>query len=86
METPKAIPQALSGPANAAGAADEALPWMADHAKSRAIAARWHGPVEAVHWSVVALMLFTAISVLIGAYGGHAAAPKELLPIVIDAR
>ena len=39
--------------------------------------------VEAVHWGVIVLMLFTVFNVLLGAFGGDEARPRELLPIVM---
>jgi hypothetical protein len=85
METAKSIPLAVA-PANVADPAAETLPWMPERARARATSARSDRPGEAVHWSVVALTVITALSVLIGAYGLGAAPPRELLPIVIDAR
>jgi len=65
--------------------ADEAMPWAGHSPKPRAVAARSGRPVEALHWGVVALTVLTAMSVVMGAYRGQAAAPKELLPIMMIA-
>lgn len=71
---------------SAAPLVDETPPWVYDRPKSRLRAVRSDRTTETVHWSVVALTAFTALSVLIGAYGGHGAPPRELLPVVIYAR
>ena len=38
---------------------------------------------EMVHWSIAALTVLTALSVLFGAFGGTDSEPRELLPIMI---
>lgn len=92
METPKAIPAAQTAEANVVKpqrTADGALPWVEDSPEPLAAltaTVRLDRPVEVVHWTVVALTVFTALSVLFGAYGRSASQPRELLPIVIDAR
>jgi len=89
METPNAIPQAPaadnSGPQPSAvqASAAQALPWApARPPRMGGVEA----PIGTVHWSIVALTILTAISVLFGAYGRSRPSPQELLPIVVDAR
>lgn len=93
METPETIApvpavEARSVMPKLAAAGDP--PWRQDRPESRAFAApiavRLERTGETVHWSVVALTLFTAMGVLIGAYGRNTPEPRELLPIVIYAR
>ena len=43
-------------------------------------------PAETLHWSVVAFTLLTAMMVLFQAYGRSLSQPRELLPIMIEAR
>ena len=83
METPP-TPLQPQPPAARADSAAAGPPWAPKRAKPRAVTARAQQP-EALHWGVVALTAFTALSVVVGSYGGHAAQPKELLPIVIEA-
>jgi hypothetical protein len=92
METPETIPQAPAVEANSAKlqmAAAGAAPWVQDCPEPlsvRTATARLEGPGETVHWSVVALTVFTAMGVMIGAYGRNSSEPRELLPIVVYAR
>jgi hypothetical protein len=91
METATTIPQPLAVPALAAmprpATAEGPPPWQ-DESPARAADLRLRRPApasrlgEALHWGVVALTLFTAFSVLLGAFGGHTR-PRELLPIMI---
>ena len=92
METPETIPQAVAAeatPAKPQPAAADTPPWVQDRPVPLSVltaSARLERPRETVHWSIVALTAFTAIAVLIGAYGRNSSEPRELLPIVIDAR
>ena len=88
METAKAIPLPVPGlmtPANAPTLpADDLPPWLQEapappRERAAAVPERRE---EGLHWGVVALTLFTAFSVLLGAFGGHTR-PRELLPIMI---
>lgn len=86
METPQPIPPPAARPP----VPDDLPPWLEEAPAPAAVARRPRRPrpaheAEAVHWSVLALMLFTAASVLIGTHGS-ASGPKELLPIMITAR
>lgn len=89
METPETIPQALAVEAPSANAAAGAPPWGQDRPAPTVFAVpvvRLERRVETIHWSVIALTAFTAIAVLFGAYGRNSSHPRELLPIVVDAR
>ena len=92
METPETTPQASAVEANSAKpqpAAAATPPWARDRPEPLSIltaTARPQRPGETVHWSIVALTVFTAMGVMIGAYGRNRSEPRELLPIVIEAR
>lgn len=89
METPETIPQASAVEANSAKpqmATAGTPPWVQDCPEPlsvRTATARLGRPVETVHWSVVALTIFTALGVMIGAYGRNSSEPRELLPIMV---
>ena len=91
METAKATPLPMPGlitPANAVKppvAPDQTPPWllaeatpMPRHKRPRKPSARRGEPL---HWSVVALTLFTVVGVLFSAQG--ASQSQELLPVMI---
>jgi hypothetical protein len=74
------------------------LPWMEDFTEPPAIAdaavpsrraVRGRGrssPAFApMHWSVIALTLATALSIVLGSHGGEQKQSRELLPIVMTA-
>jgi hypothetical protein len=85
METPETIVQPTATPAPAAKPS-EAAPWVQNCPEPlsvRTATARLDRPVETVHWSVVALTVFTAIGVMFGAYGRNSHEPRELLPIMV---
>ena len=92
METPETIPQAPAVEASSATpqmATAGAPPWTQDRREPLSVltaTARLERPGETVHWSIVALTIFTAMGVMIGAYGRKASEPRELLPIVVYAR
>lgn len=69
---------AAERPAAAPAAANRVSPRRVP-AGGRAVA----GEFEKVHWSVVALTLFTAACVLFGSHGVDGSQPRELLPIMI---
>ena len=78
METPETI-----APAEAAmtPAAAEVQPWVMD-----CPAPAMRRQAESVHWGVALLTALTAMMILFQAYGHGPSEPRELLPIVIDAR
>lgn len=64
-------------------------PWLEDDGIApaarpvRAAIVRDLHQTEGLHWSVVALTLFTAACVLLSARGGEVSHPRELLPVMI---
>lgn len=44
-----------------------------------------HGP-QPVHWSIAALTLVTAISIVFGSHQANPSKPRELLPVMIVAK
>jgi hypothetical protein len=94
METPQAIAQvAADQPAISSHPAQASPPWQFDVVPTPAMAGlrqsaravRSRPAAEMVDWSIVALTLLTAASVLFGTYGGKASRPTELLPVMIVA-
>jgi hypothetical protein len=98
METAKAISPSTPFAASAAKplpVMDDMPPWDETEVMPAAAAPIRRAPVrtaakarplpqvEAVHWSVIAPTLFTAFNVLLGAFGGDEARPRELLPIIM---
>jgi hypothetical protein len=96
MTIPTAIAPAAATSASAT--APIALPWVQDVTEPPAIAApaapsrpamregRRSSPAFApMHWSVIALTLATALSIVLGSYGGEQSQSRELLPIVMTA-
>jgi hypothetical protein len=95
METPKAIaqPSTVLAHATCSQTVDQSPPWLESNtapampsapAPRRSLLPAPSLPrPEAVHWSIVALTLVTAASVLIGAYGGQVSRSRELLPVMI---
>jgi hypothetical protein len=86
METPQAMPQPAAAPkalapALAPGAAG-LPPWFLGEPHRRRARTASPGRGEKVHWSVVALTLFTALS-LVSGWHGAASSPRELLPIMV---
>lgn len=90
METTKTILQPLAVQALAAksqAVMADLPPWLEETEAPQAYPARRQHlrtmpAPEVVHWSVALLTLFTALSVLLGAFGAEAR-PRELLPIMI---
>jgi hypothetical protein len=100
MTTLQAIQPAMASRATAQPAAPMPqpadLPWAQDFAEPPAAAitasprpatrrGRAAPAFAAVHWSVTALTVATALSILAGSYGGESSKPRELLPIMITA-
>ena len=89
MDT-NATPQADADDMLPAVAAD-LPPWIAEAVAPRAASrpparprlVRIESEAEVVHWGVVALTLFTAVSILLGGHFGNPSKPKELLPVMI---
>lgn len=99
MDTATALPQSSPVAAKPQADLADGPPWLDDAAMApqpvTLAAPRRRPPVraaakaaalpqfEAVHWSVIALTLFTAFNILVGAFGGDEAKPRELLPIMM---
>ena len=97
MDTAKLIPDPVTAPAGAMQAqavAAKPPPWLEEADEPFSLphrrlprrvrpAGRPSPQAEMIHWSIAALTLITAISVLAGTFGTGSSRSQELLPIMI---